>query len=207
MIKYFKSQYETKEYSPVSSLPTKLKLLTEWDINVDDYKVGKKTDKEAILSIYNQKKKAVFDTEQKDRYEKYVAECEEKYMQDQQYWEFETLQFFLSDDNPFAAAYDIIPEFSEVPIGEDCIVVGIVSKIQKKKTKKGDQFAFINIYGTSLLEATVWPDALKKFQDLIVKGTQVAIYCRKEDEDKVVVNKMKTYQQWLHDTKFLRRQF
>ena len=207
LIRYFKSQYETKEYSPVSSLPTKLKLLTEWDINVDDYRVDKKTNKEAVLAIYNQKKKAVFDAEQKERYEKYVAECEEKYLTDEQYWEFETLQFFLSDANPFEAAYDIIPEFSEVPVGEDCVVVGIVSKIQKKKTKKGDQFAFINIYGTSLLEATVWPDALKKFQDLIVKGTQVAIYCRKEDEDKVVVNKMKSYQQWVQDTKNLRRQF
>ena len=80
----------------------------------------------------------------------------------------------------------------------------IISRIQKKKTKKGDQFAFINIYGTSLVEGTVWPDALKKFQDLIVKGTQVAIYCKKEAEDKVIVDKMKLYSQWLEDTKHLR---
>lgn len=207
LVKYLKSLYETKEYQPVSSLPTKLKLLTEWDINVDDYKVGRKTDKEAVLKLYNAKKKAVFDEEQANKYQQYIDKCTEDYLQDEELWEFETLECFVSDANPFEAAYDIIPEFSEVPVGEDCVVVGIVSKIQKKKTKKGDQFAFINIYGTSLLEATVWPDALKKFQDLIVKGTQVAIYCRKEDEDKVVVNKMKSYQQWIQDTKNLRRQF
>jgi DNA polymerase-3 subunit alpha len=205
LINYFKSQYETKEYQPVSSLPTKLKLLTEWDINVDDYKVGKKVDKEAVLKLYNAKKEVVFKQEQEERYRKYVNECNEKYLQDEQYWEFETLEFFVSDANPFEQAYDIIPEFDDVPIGDECVIVGIVSKIQKKKTKKGDQFAFINIYGTSLVEGTVWPDALKKFQDLIVKGTQVAIACKKESEDQVIVNKMKPYSQWLEDTKHLRR--
>ena len=204
LINYFKSQYETKEYQPVATYPTKLKLLTEWNINVDDYKVGKKVDKEAVLQLYNKKKEVLFKQEQEERYRKYVEECNEKYLQDEQYWEFETLEFFVSDTNPFEQAYDILPEFDDVPIGEDCVVVGIISKIQKKKTKKGDQFAFINIYGTSLVEGTVWPDALKKFQDLIVKGTQVAISCKKEADDKVVVNKMKSYSQWLEDTKHLR---
>ena len=204
LIKYFKSQYEVKEYQPVSSLPTKLKLISDWDINPDDYKVGKKVNKEAVLAIYNQKKEAKFQQEQLERYQQYVAECNEKYLQDEQYWEFETLEFFVSDENPFVQAYDILPDFDDVPNGEDCIIVGIISRIQKKKTKKGDQFAFVNIYGTSLVEGTVWPDALKKFQDLIVKGTQVAIYCKKEAEDKVIVNKMKSYSQWLEDTKHLR---
>ena len=205
LINYFKSQYETREYQPVSSLPTRLKLLTEWDINTDDYKVGKKVDKEAVLKLYNEKKATVFKQEQEERYRKYVNECNEKYLQDEQYWEFETLEFFVSDANPFEQAYDILPEFDDVPVGDECVIVGIVSKIQKKKTKRGDQFAFINIYGTSLVEGTVWPDALKKFQDLIVKGTQVAISCKKESEDQVIVNKMKPYDQWLKDTQHLRK--
>ena len=205
LINYFKSQYETKEYQPVSSLPTKMKLLTEFEINGDDYKVGKKVDKEAVLRIYNQKKETIFKQEQDERYRKYIEECNEKYLQDEQYWEFETLEFFISDENPFEQAYDILPEFDDVPIGEDCVVVGIISKIQKKKTKRGDQFAFINIYGTSLVEGTVWPDALKKFQDLIVKGQQVAVLCKKEAEDKVIVNKLKPYSQWLEDTKHLKK--
>ena len=204
LIKYFKSQYETKEYQPVTSLPTKIKLLTEWDINVEDYKIGKKVNKEAVLELYNQKKKILFDKEQDYRYQKYVTECNENYLQDEQYWEFETLEFFVSNENPFEQAYDILPEFDDVLAGDECVIVGIISKIQKKKTKRGEPYAFINIYGTNLIECTVWPDVLKKFQDLIVKGSQVAIYCKKEDEDKVVVNKMKTYQQWLEDTKHLR---
>lgn len=206
LIKYLKSLYEVKEYQPVATYPTKLKLLMDWDINVDDYKVGKKVDKEAVLAMYNQKKEAVFKREQEEKYQKYVAECNEKYLRDEQYWEFETLEFFVSDENPFEQAYDFLPDFEEVDIGEECIVVGIIAKIQKKKTKKGDQFAFINIYGTSLLEGIVWPDALKKFQDFIAKGNQVAIYCRKEAEDKVIVDRMKPYSQWLEDTKHLRKE-
>ena len=205
LINYLKSQYEVKTYQPVSSLPTRLKLLTEWNINVDEYKVGKRVDKDAVLYVYNQKKQALFDQEQAQRYREYIDECNEKYLQDEQYWEFETLEFFVSDENPFEQAYDILPAFEDVPIGDECVIVGIVSKIQKKKTKKGDQFAFINVYGTSLIEATVWPDALKKFQDLIVKGQQVAIACKKEADDKVIVNKMKSYSQWINDTKHLRR--
>ena len=205
LINYFKSQYETREYKPVSSLPTKLKLLTEWNINVDDYKVGKKVDKETVLKLYNDKREVAFKQEQEERYKKYIEECTNDYLKDEQYWEFDTLQFFVSDENPFAQAYEILPEFDDVPIGEDCVIVGIISKIQKKKTKRGDQFAFINVYGTSLAEGVVWPDALKKFQDLIVKGTKVAIACKKDAEDKVVVNKMKRYEQWLQDTQHLRK--
>ena len=205
LINYFKSQYETREYKPVSSLPTKLKLLTEWNINSDDYKVGKKVDKEAVLKLYNDKRAIAFKQEQEERYKKYIDECTTDYLQDEEYWEFETLQFFVSDENPFVQAYDILPEFNDIPIGEDCVIVGIISKIQKKKTKRGDQFAFVNIYGTSLVEGVLWPDALKKFQDLIVKGTKVAIACKKDAEDKVIVNKMKKYEQWLSDTAHLRK--
>ena len=204
LINYFKSQYETREYKAVSSLPTKIKLLTEWDINVDDYKVGKKVDKDTVLKLYNDKREIAFKQEQEERYKKYIEECND-YLKDEQYWEFDTLQFFVSDENPFAQAYEILPEFDDVPIGEDCVIVGIISKIQKKKTKRGDQFAFINVYGTSLAEGVLWPDALKKFQDLIVKGTKVAIACKKDAEDKVVVNKMKKYEQWLLDTQHLRK--
>ena len=78
--------------------------------------------------------------------------------------------------------------------------MGIISKIQKKKTKTGNQFAFANIYsGDGLIEVTIWSDALQKFQDLIVKGQQVAILGKKEGEDKMIVSKIKSYNQWLTD--------
>lgn len=197
LINYFKSQYERSEYKPVVTYPTKIKLLAEWNIDVDDYKVGKKVDKEAVLNIYNEKRKIKFDLEQEEKYQKYIQDCTDKYLDSPQFWEFETLQVFVSDENPFEYAYNILPDYESVEIGDKCVVVGVISKIQKKKTKKGQSFAFANLYGTSLLEVVIWPDALTKFQPLIVKGQQVAILGRKEKENLVAVDKIQDYSDWL----------
>ena len=206
LINYFKSQYEEKEYKPVASLPTKLKLLTEWDIDVTQYMNGKKVDKERVLELYNEKRKVQFEAEQTTKYQAYIEECNEKYLKDEAFWEFETLQIFVNDKNPFAQAYDILDDFSSYDNGDQCVIVGIISKIQKKKTKTGSQFAFANVYsGDGLIEVTIWPDALQKFQNLIVKGQQVAILGKKEGEDKMIVNKIKDYNQWLNDVTRKRR--
>jgi DNA polymerase-3 subunit alpha len=188
------------EYKPVSSLPTKMKLLVDWDIDTSEYMIGKKVDKERVLSLYNEKKKVRFEEEQVTKYQSYIDECNEKYLKDEAFWEFETLQIFVSDENPFSEAYKILNDFSSYDIGDKCVIVGIISKIQKKKTKKGQQFAFANIYsGDGIIEVTIWPDALQKFQDLIVKGQQVAVLGKKDGDDKMIVDKIKGYDRWLID--------
>lgn len=210
LIKYFKSLYEKKEYKPVSTLPTKMKLLIDWNIDTSEYMLDKrKVDKERVLEIYNEKKKARFDEEQQLKYQSYVEECNEKYLQDEAFWEFETMQIFLSDGNPFEKAYNIVNDFSSYEIGEQCVIVGVVARIQKKKTKKGDQFAFANIYsGSGIVEIVLWPDALQKFQDLIVKGQQVAVLGKKDGDDKMIADKLKSYNQWIKDvSKSLNKQF
>ena len=200
LIKYLASQYQRSEYKPVATLPTKMKLLLEWDIDTDQYKINKKVDKDRVLEIYNEKKKAKFEEEQNIKYQKYIDECNEKYLKNEAFWEFETLQIFVSDENPFAKAYEILDDFSSFNSGDKCVIVGIISKIQKKKTKTGSQFAFANIYsGDGLIEVTIWPDTLQKFQNLIIKGQQVAILGKKEGEDKVIVDKIKSYDQWIDD--------
>ena len=200
LIKYLDSLYQQGEYKPVATLPTKMQLLTNWDIDTSEYMIGKKVDKERVLALYNEKRKVKFDEEQVAKHQAYIDECNEKYLKDEAFWEFETLQIFVSDENPFAKAYEILDDFSSYNNGDKCVIVGIISKIQKKKTKKGQQFAFANIYsGDGLIEVTIWPDALQKFQNLIVKGQQVAILGKKEGEDKMIVDKLKPYDQWLKD--------
>ena len=62
------------------------------------------------------------------------------------------------------------------------------------------QFAFVNLYsGDGIIELTVWPRVLSDYQDLIVKGSQVAVLGKKEDELHVIANDFKPYKQWLHD--------
>ena len=206
LIRYLSSLYQRSEYKPVATLPTKAKLLLDWDIDASQYMIGKKVDKERVLVLYNEKKKAKFDDEQKLKYQAYIDECNEKYLKDEPFWEFETLQIFVTDENPFAKAYEILDDFTSYNNGDKCVIVGIISKIQKKKTKSGSQFAFANIYsGDGLIEVTIWPDALQKFQNLIVKGQQVAILGKKEGEDKMIVDKIKSYDQWIEDVAKKRR--
>lgn len=198
--KYITSSLEQSEFKPVSTLPTKTVLLSKWDIDTEHYKVGKKVDKETVLRIYNEKRRVVYETEKLKKKEAYMAEQSEKYLKDEQFWEFQTLQMFIIDKNPFEKAYKYIRDFSELENGDSCVLVGIIAKIQKKKTKTGMQFAFVNLYsGDGIIELTVWPRVLSDYQDLIVKGSQVAVLGKKEDESHVIASDFKPYKQWLHD--------
>lgn len=200
MIRYFMNDIQCSEFKPVSTLPTRARLLSEYNIDVTKYMDGKKVDKEAVLKIYNQARRVKSEAEKLEKQNKLLAEYSEKYLKDEPFWEFQTLQTFISDKNPFEEAFKYLRDFSDVKEGGDCVLVGVISSVQKKKTKNGQQFAFVNLYsGSGIIELTVWPTTLSHNQDLIVKGSQVAVIGRKEDESHVVVNKVKSYKQWLHD--------
>lgn len=200
MIRYFMNDAKGSEFKPVSTLPAKARLLSEYNIDTSKYMDGKRIDKEAVLKLYNQARRVKFEAEKLEKQNKLLAEYSEKYLKDEPFWEFQTLQTFISDKNPFEEAFKYLRDFSEVEEGGDCVLVGVISNVQKKKTKTGQQFAFVNLYsGSGIIELTVWPTTLSHNQDLIVKGSQVAVIGRKEDESHVVVNKVKSYKQWLHD--------
>lgn len=201
LVSYLKSQYQPLIFTEVQSLPTYKKLEEDWNIDLKKYIVpssGKRIvyDKEALLTEYKRLKKKQFDENQKVRFQKYI-EDNKKYLEDEQFWEFQTLQVFIND-NPFDAAYTFLTPFEDVPDGEKCTLVGIIAKVQKKKDKNGKQFAYINIYSSfGLVEGIVWHSQLKEYEDLVKKGQQVAILCKKDSEEKVIVEKLKPYSKWL----------
>ena len=201
LISYLKLEYQPLKFSEVQSLPTYKKLEEDWNINLKKYVIpssGKRTvyDKEALLTEYNRLKKIQFEENQKVRFQKYIDD-NKKYLEDEQFWEFQTLQVFIND-NPFDAAYTFLTPFEDVPDGEKCTLVGIIAKVQKKKDKNGKQFAYINIYSSfGLVEGIVWHSQLKEYEDLVKKGQQVAILCKKDSEEKVIVEKLKPYSKWL----------
>lgn len=201
LISYLKSEYQPLKFTEVQSLPTYKKLEEDWNINLKKYVIpssGKRIvyDKEALLAEYNRLKKIQFEENQKVRFQKYIDD-NKKYLEDEQFWEFQTLQVFIND-NPFDAAYTFLTPFEDVPDGEKCTLVGIIAKVQKKKDKNGKQFAYINIYSSfGLVEGIVWHSQLKEYEDLIKKGQQVAILCKKDSEEKVIVEKLKPYSKWL----------
>ena len=201
LISYLKSEYQPLKFSKVQSLPTYKKLEEDWNIDLKKYVIpssGKRIvyDKEALLTEYNRLKKIQFEENQKVRFQKYIDD-NKKYLEDEQFWEFQTLQVFIND-NPFDAAYTFLTPFEDVSDGEKCTLVGIIAKVQKKKDKNGKQFAYINIYSSfGLVEGIVWHSQLKEYEDLVKKGQQVAILCKKDSEEKVIVEKLKPYSKWL----------
>jgi len=201
LISYLKSEYQPLKFSEVQSLPTYKKLEEDWNIDLKKYVIpssGKRIvyDKEALLAEYNRLKKIQFEENQRVRFQKYIND-NKKYLEDEQFWEFQTLQVFIND-NPFDAAYTFLTPFEDVPDGEKCTLVGIIAKVQKKKDKNGKQFAYINIYSSfGLVEGIVWHSQLKEYEDLVKKGQQVAILCKKDSEEKVIVEKLKPYSKWL----------
>ena len=163
--------------------------------------MGKKVDKEAVLAEYNKRKekkeRSEFYEKRERQYQEYISSCTEKYLQNEDFWEFEALQIFLSN-NPFKEAYNYLRPFDSIEEGDSCVLVGIIAKIQKKKTKTGSQMAFVNVYSSNgLIEAIVWSSQLKEFEDLIKKGTQIAMKCKKESETQVVCDSIKDYKAWL----------
>lgn len=201
LIKYLKSQYQPLQFSEVTTLPTYKKLEDEWRIDLSQYILkmkGKRIvyNKDALLKEYNCLREEQFEENSKIRFQKYIEE-NKKYLENEEFWEFETLQVFIHN-NPFDAAYNFLTPFEDIPDGEKCTLVGIIAKVQKKKDKNGKQFAYINIYSSfGLVEGIVWHSQLKQYEDLIKKGQQIAILCKKDSEEKVIIEKVKTYNEWL----------
>ena len=201
LMKYLMSTYTKGNFKPVSSVPSPYSKLETFGLNVDDYRDGKKVDKERLLADYNKVRLQSFEINEQEKLKAFQSECFDKYLRNEEFWEFESLQIFLNN-NPFDKAYEYLEPFSEVEIGNKCTIVGIVAKVQKKKDKNKKQFAFMNIYSSfGLIECIVWHSKLKEYEDMVKTGQQLALLVKKDNEDRVVLEKLKPYEVWLQQTK------
>lgn len=192
--------YSPSQFKPVTRLPSYTELIVKYKVDIEGFRIGKGKndyDKEKLLQEYNRIKENLFNQQQKEKVDKYKAE-NAKYLIDEPFWEFQALQIFIQN-NPFAEAYTHISrQFNDVSVDDPCVVVGIISKVQKKKDKNKNQFAFINIYSSfGLIEGTVWASTYRKFEGLLYKGSQIAIYGTKCGEENIIVNDIKPYREWL----------
>lgn len=204
LLKYLKSLYKPLEYKELSKLPTYNKLIIDYDIDIEKYRIGNGKydyDKDLLLTLANQKKKEKFVLQQEDRLKQFLS-TNNKYLENADFWEFEALQIFIHN-NPFEEALPYLTTaFEAVENDNDCVVVGVISKVQKKKDRNKKPFAFVNIYSTfGIIEGVLWNSQLVQYEDLVKKGSQVAIKCRKTDEDKVTIQAMRPYVEWLSERK------
>lgn len=196
---------EYKPYSNVKSLPTLIELKTKWGIDTDIIK-----DKKERLRLYNEKRKIEHETikyqewlaKQKEKQKNALESFKEKYMDNEKFWEFEALSIFLNE-NPFSDIVQYNSEsFYECEEGEECVIVGIVSKIQKKKDRHKRDYAYINVYESNgLLEGIAWSSVYSKYIHLIKKNNKLAFYAEKQNEDTFIIKKIKTIEDWINDRK------
>ena len=60
----------------------------------------------------------------------------------------------------------------------------------------------MNTYSTfGIIEGGLWNSQLVQLHDLVKAGCSVAIKCRKTDEDKVTIQAMRPYVEWLSERK------
>ena len=195
LIKYTKSLFEVKEYKNVTTLPKLKDLQEKWNINIEQIK-----DEDTRLEIYNKKRKIEHAKLQQEKYEKFTKEFTEKYLSNESFWEFEALSIFIKN-NPFEKVYNYITPFDEVEDGSKGVIIGIVSQIVKKTDRHGKQFAYVSIYSTfGLIDIICWHSQFKEYQDILKRGNQLALLCKKKD-GKAICESIKTYEQWLADKK------
>lgn len=194
LLSYAKKKFVPSEYKEVSTLPSLIKLKTEWDIDTDIIK-----DKKERLRLYNIKRKVKHECRQGERIKKNIESFKNKHMKNQEMWEFETLSVFLTH-NPFSLISEKLKSFDEVENGKECVIVGVVANTVLKKNKNKQQFAYMTIATAfGLVEVGCWATNYAIYTDMVKKNVKVAILANKDD-DKYSVKKMKSYDQWLKDT-------
>jgi len=191
---YVESLIEYKEYKPVSTLPSNNVLQEKYNIVFN-----KNEDKIIKLEKYNKLKKEEHYRQFETKKSKHLQDFNEKYLSNEDLWEFETLSIFLTN-NPFEDSYKYITPVDECKENSKCVIIGVISNITKKKDKNGKQFAFVNIYSTfGINDITFWHQQYKDYEEQIKRGNQVAILCKKTDDNRLIAEKLKPYAQWILD--------
>ena len=195
--KYANSLFEKKDYKPVTTVPSPYSKLIPFGLDVEDYRDGKKVDKDRLLADYNKAKEKIYIEEQSQKYKKHMMEFKEKYAKDEYMWEFDTLSMFLTND-PLKDAYKFTKtDWDMVEDGDKTTLFCVIVDIKRKKDKNGNQFAYLDLYTPfGIIESTIWSSQLKQFSDDVKKGNCLAILGRKREEH-FFVEKIKPYNTWL----------
>ena len=193
LLKYADYLYEESTYKDVKSLPKLEKLKEEWGIDIDIIK-----DKQKRLDIYNNKRKLKFDIQQSEKKEKYFKEFEEKYLGNEEMYEFETLSMFLTN-NPLEGLSECLRNFNEIDDKASCVLLCSIVDVKRKKDKRNNQFAYLDLYtNNGIVEGICWASSYGKYQQLIKKGNHIAVLGERQD-NKIIVKKIKTIDQWKID--------
>ena len=177
-------------YKPVKKAPKIEILQKEWGINTDGLNEEQRT------AEYNRLREIKQSVEHKEKTEKKLQAVYDKHLVDEELWEFQTLNIFISD-NPFDKIYQHITPVDEIEIGCNGVLVGVIAKVQTKKDKNKNQYAFIEVYTMDgVIEVACWHNEYKQFSDMIKKGQKISLYYKKT-EGNLTVKDIMPYDKWI----------
>lgn len=202
LLTYFNAVIPKKEYKPVKTLPSPKSKLLDWGIDETKFNdPDKKKNKEAMLELYNQRRKKAFDDEQKIKQDKARQELIDKYMDEEYMWEFATLSMFLTD-NPLKEVNEFITDWDEVREGAEGVLLAVVVDLKRKKDKHNNVFAYVDLYTPNgIVEAVAWSSIFKNYMELLAKGKCIALLGRKGENRQMFIKEVKDFQTWKQDRK------
>ncbi|WP_180953438.1 DNA polymerase III subunit alpha [Bacillus sp. T33-2] len=192
LLKYAELDAPINNFKPVSTIPTKMKLIELGLITTDE----QFKDKEYCLSIYNEYKKNEYREKFNKRTKKHFDEFQEKYMSIPEMYEYETLSIFING-NPFDGVKHHFTRFDHYEDNSKCVVCGTITSVKRKKQKNGKQYAYLEILTPEegIVEGVVFNTQLMRYQEIIVKGNNVVILAEKNG-GQFKTDKIKTLDQW-----------
>lgn len=182
-------------YKEVKTIPTKTKLLVDWNIDTTLF-----DNKESILKEYNNKRLLKFNKEKDEKYRKYIKEFDDKYVSSEEMYEFDTLSMFLTN-NPLKKYSEYIGDFKEIEDGSECVVLSSIVDVKRKKDRRNNIFAYLDLYtANGIIEGIAWSSSYSRYQEYIKKGKHIAILGTKK-EDKLIIGEIKDIEKWIEDVK------
>lgn len=189
--KFLNKKYNTPfVYKPVKKAPKIEILQKEWGIKTDGLNEEQRT------AEYNKLREIKQSVEHKEKIEKKLQAIYDKYLIDEELWEFQTLNTFISD-NPFDEIYQHITPVDKIETGCNGVLVGVIAKVQTKKDKNKNQYAFIEVYTMDgVIEVACWHNEYKQFNGMIKKGQKISLYYKKT-EGNLTVKDIMPYDKWI----------
>jgi DNA polymerase-3 subunit alpha len=191
LMEYCITTFPMGVYKSVSTIPTK-KIMFELELINSDEEFK---DKDKCLGLYNKYKLTEFINKQVERELKIKKEFREKYMDSPEMYEYETMSIFING-NPFDSVMKNFKPFESFEEEAMCIAIGTITSVKRKKQKNGKTMAYIELLTPEkMIEGMVFASQYTQYQDLMKKGKNVLVYCKKNG-NQFVTDKMMSLEEW-----------
>lgn len=191
------SQYAEITYTPLKWVPKK-GVPSKKDFADKGYLISDEdfADKAVRSEIFNKYKYNDYLKKDEERKQKHINTFFEKYVGDEEFYEFDTMGAYLTM-SPFDKYMKSIKDFYTYEDGtEKVLLVGTIIGKEVKKSSRGGQYAKLQVltpYG--VVQAKAYSNQYSEYKHLLDKGSTV-VMLTKRNKDEAVISKLKTFDEW-----------